>query len=186
MRYASLLDKIASGTYTRADLAKLRSNAVTKLAAGDMQATVVIEAIDRSTPKDHRIIFMGFCPAADFANRRDREWKDRGVCVFDYWESEVQRTRFEGIWPGDLIVLKKRHQFAKTMMLHGHGRVTGVRHDEAGRRFLEMAWSPQETLIEVPLMGCNSTVDVRTMERVEAEMPEEFFTWLGLSQHTAS
>jgi len=27
-------------------------------------------------------------------------------------------------------------------------------------------------------MGCNSTVDIRTIEAVENEMPEEFYTWL--------
>jgi hypothetical protein len=42
-----------------------------------------------------------------------------------------------------------------------------------------MNWSTQDQIIEVPLMGCNSTVDVRTIEQVEAEMPVDFFSWLN-------
>jgi hypothetical protein len=32
---------------------------------------------------------------------------------------------------------------------------------------------------EVPLMACNSTVDIKLMSQVEEQMPEEFFEWLG-------
>jgi hypothetical protein len=42
-----------------------------------------------------------------------------------------------------------------------------------------MDWSSQEEIIEVPLMGANSTVDVRDMDSVLREMPKEFFEWLG-------
>jgi hypothetical protein len=42
-----------------------------------------------------------------------------------------------------------------------------------------MDWSQQQTVIEVPLMGCNSTVDIRTTEQVESQMPPEFFDCLG-------
>jgi len=33
-------------------------------------------------------------------------------------------------------------------------------------------------VIEVPLMGCNATVNVVSAEKVEREMPEEFSQWL--------
>ncbi|MCL1043711.1 hypothetical protein L2712_18965 [Shewanella marisflavi] len=64
------------------------------------------------------------------------------------------------------------------MKLYGHGRVNGIAYDEDQVRYLKMGWSNQEEIIEVPLMGCNSTVDIKTIEAVEDEMPEEFYTWL--------
>jgi hypothetical protein len=47
-----------------------------------------------------------------------------------------------------------------------------------------MNWSNQKEIIEVPLMACNSTVDVRSIEQVEDEMLTEFFTWLNSGQKT--
>lgn len=182
MKHAKVLEKVRAGGYSRADLAKLRENAETQLAKGDADVAEVISAIDGATPSDREIIFMGFCPAADFANRLDIEWKARGVCTFTFWESEHQRDRFEAIRPGDLIVLKKRQQFGKTMLVSGHGRVTGVRRDEQGHRYLLMDWAAQEAVLEVPLMGCNSTIDVKKIDAVETQMPEEFFAWLGWSR----
>lgn len=64
------------------------------------------------------------------------------------------------------------------MKLYGFGRVSGIAYDNDQVRYLEMDWSDQEETIEVPLMGCNSTVDIRTIETVENEMTEEFYTWL--------
>jgi hypothetical protein len=122
---------------------------------------------------------MGFCPGADFDNRLDIEWRQRNICTFVFHESEQQSERFGSIWPGDLIVTKKRHRFGETMQLFGYGRVAGFHYDEDGHRVLEMNWSDQQEVIEVPLIGCNSTVDIRTMEQIEAQMPEEFFAWLG-------
>ena len=73
---------------------------------------------------------MGFCPGANFDNRLDIEWKEKGICTFIFLRSEQQLERFNDIWPGDLIVLKKRHQFGKTMLLYGHGRATGIKYDQ--------------------------------------------------------
>ena len=56
--------------------------------------------------------------------------------------------------------------------------MAGLATDEHNVRFLQMEWSAQNNEIEVPLLGCNSTVDIRTMDVVEAEMPAEFFQWL--------
>ena len=122
---------------------------------------------------------MGFCPSADINNRLDIEWKRLGVCTFVFHESDQQSERFNAILPGDLIVLKKRHRFGETMQLFGHGRVVGVKYDSENHRYLEMNWSNQEEIIEVPLMGCNATVDTRSIEQVEEQIPEEFFKWLG-------
>ena len=76
------------------------------------------------------------------------------------------------------MILKKREQFGRTMKLYGHGRVRSVAYDEDEHKYLLMDWSDQNEVIEVPLMGCNSTVDIRTIEAVEDAMPEEFHTWL--------
>jgi hypothetical protein len=181
-KYQKNIEGIRRGAYSREQLVKLRANAVALVTKGEDEAKRVVEEIDRATPTDKEIVFMGFCPGADFENRMDLDWKKKGVCTFVFWESDQQRERFENIWPGDLIVLKKRHQFGKTMLLYGHGRVVGVKYDNEGRRFLEMKWSDQEEIIEVPLMACNSTVDVRSIEKVEGAMPAEFFTWLGDSK----
>ena len=64
------------------------------------------------------------------------------------------------------------------MTLYGHGRVRLVVYDDNDRRYLQMDWSDQNEIIEAPLMGCNSTVDIRTIEAVEDAMPEEFWSWL--------
>lgn len=164
---------------SRVELGDLRNNADAKLAAGDGDAQAVIDAIDLAAPKDKFILFMGFCPGADFADRLDIEWKAKGICRFDYLESEQQLERFKTICPGDLVILKKREQFGRTMKLYGHGRVTSIAFDEEKTRYLNVNWSNQGSIIEVPLMGCNSTVDLRSIDVVENEMPSEFWGWLA-------
>ena len=179
MKYAKILEHISSGNMNRAELQELRKNALKKYQNGDADAMKVITALDITKPIDSYILFMGFCPGADFNERLDNEWKEKRICRFDYPESEVQVERFNRICIGDLVILKKREQFGKTMKLYGHGRVKGIDHDKENIRFLVMNWSDQSDIIEVPLMGCNSTVDVKSMESVEGEMPDEFFAWLG-------
>lgn len=178
MKYDKAIERIKSGNMSRADLVRLKRNADEKYCKGDSEAKYVLDAINSATPTDSYILFMGFCPGADFNERLDTEWKEKRICRFDYHESEHQVERFNSICKGDLVVLKKREQFGKTMKLYGHGRVNGIAYDEDQVRYLKMDWSNQEEVIEVPLMGCNSTVDIRTIEAVEDEMPEEFYTWL--------
>lgn len=173
------LERIRQNNYSRAELSRIRANAEAKLLEGNRDAELIITAINQAKPTDDFIVFMGFCLGGSLDNRLDIEWKDKGICTFHYLESQGQLDDFNSILVGDLIVLKKRHQFGKTMQLHGHGRVTGIQHDTAGNRFLQMGWSDQNDIIEVPLMGCNATVDIRTMDKVEAEMPEAFWDWLG-------
>lgn len=179
MKYQKAIDKVKSGTMPRDELAKLKGNAEGLLKKGDADAQFVLDEIDIASPADSYVLFMGFCPDADFNERLDMEWKEKGICRFDYVESEQQLERFSTICPGDLVVLKKREKFGKTMKLYGHGRVKSISYDENSRKYLNMDWSEQEGIIEVPLMGCNSTVDIRSMEAVEGEMPEEFYTWVS-------
>lgn len=178
MKYDKVIERVKNGHMSRADLVKLKRNADDKYASGDVHALHVLEAINNATPADSYILFMGFCPSADFNERLDTAWKEGGICRFDYLESEHQLDRFNTICKGDLVVLKKREKFGKTMKLYGHGRVDSVAYDENDIRYLKMNWSSQDEIVEVPLMGCNSTVDIRTIEAVEDEMPEEFYQWL--------
>jgi len=179
MKYDKIISKIQSGTMSRADLVKLKTNAENKVAAGELNADQVLKAIEKAVPADSYILFMGFCPEATIDNRLDREWKEKGICRFDYKDDPKQTERFQTICKGDLVALKKIQEFGKTMKLFGHGRVSGIAYDEHNTRYLLMDWSDQEEIIEVPLMACNSTVDIKTIEKVEDEMPDAFFTWLG-------
>ena len=178
MKYDNVIKRVEEGNMSRSDLVKLKTNAENKYSSGDADAKHVLEAINNAKPTDSYILFMGFCPGADFSERLDTEWKNKGICRFDFLESEHQLERFNTICKGDLVVLKKREQFGKTMKLYGHGRVASVAYDENNIRYLNMEWSKQEYVIEVPLMGCNSTVDIKSIEAVEGEMPEEFYQWL--------
>ena len=181
MKYEKIIESISSGRLDRAQLSQIKKNADEKLKQGDMDAQAVIDAIHISIPSDKYILFMGFCPNAEVENRLDIEWKEKGICSFEYTESVPQMERFDSIRAGDLVVLKKRESFGKTMKLYGHGRVkSGVSIDGDGAHILQMNWSDQDDVIEVPLMGANSTVDIRTIERVEEEMPNAFFEWLGI------
>ncbi|MGR2740197.1 hypothetical protein ACUY1T_17270 [Billgrantia sp. Q4P2] len=178
MKYEKTIERVRSGEMARADLAKLKRNAEHKLSTGDTEAQLVLDAINNATPTDSYILFMGFCPGADFGERLDIAWKEQGICRFDYLESEHQAERFNSICKGDLVVLKKREKFGKTMKLYGHGRVSSVAYDQNNTRYLLVEWSDQEKVIEVPLIGCNSTVDIKSIEAVEDEMPAEFYAWL--------
>jgi len=179
MKYEKILESIASGRLNREKLAKIRRNAEAKLKSGDADAQSVLDAINISVPSDDYILFMGFCPDGDVDNRLDVEWKEKGVCCFDWDESLHQMERFYTICAGDLVILKKREKFGKTMKLYGYGRVEAISIDATEHRYLKMNWSKQNEVIEVPLMACNSTVDIKSMEQVEAQMPKEFFGWLG-------
>jgi hypothetical protein len=182
MKHQKTIDRIRERKYSRADLTNLRENVLRRLASGDKEAQFVIDAIEQATPTDQYIVFMGFCPGAEFENRQDIGWKKDGICTFAYHDSEQQVERFANIHVGDLVVLKKRHKFGETMQLYGHGRVTGIRYDSGNHRYLTMNWSDQATVIEVPLMGCNSTVDIRSVAAVADEMPESLYEWLGVKR----
>jgi hypothetical protein len=182
MKHQKTLDRIREGKYSRAGLVNLRGNALRLLGGGDKDAQFVIDAIEQATPTDQYIVFMGFCPGAEFENRLDIGWKKDGICTFIFHDSEQQVERFASIHVGDLVVLKKRHKFGETMQLYGHGRVTGIRYDRENHRYLTMNWSDQANVIEVPLMGCNSTVDIRSVTAVAVEMPEFFYGWLRIDR----
>ena len=188
MKYKKIIDQIASGALTRAELQTMRERAAAKVAAGNEEAEArsVLQAIDCAVACDHGIIFMGFCPSGDLANRVDGLWKSNGNCTFDYDESKDQMTLFRSICTGDLVVLKKTEVFGRLMSLHGHGRVTGIRTGSDGRRELLMEWSSAVRFgTNVPMLGCQSTVNLREMNTVEGAMPQEFFDWALLPKANA-
>lgn len=93
--YQKSIERIMSGELTRKELESIRQNALEKHANGDKYASQVIEIIDNTMPKDKEFVFMGFCPNGEFINRLDIEWKQNGVCTYDYLESASTRTVFE-------------------------------------------------------------------------------------------
>jgi hypothetical protein len=186
MKYQKIIDQIRSGALTRAELQTMRDRAAAKFAEGDEEARAVLKAIDSAVARDHRIVFMGFCPSGELANRVDGHWKANGICNFDYDESVDQMTLFRSICAGDLIILKKTEVFGQLMSLHGHGRVSGMRTGADGRRELLVDWSPAVRFAaNVPMMGCQSTVNLREMQTVEGAMPPEFFEWALLPKPSA-
>ena len=186
MKYQRIIDQIASGALTRAELQTMRERAAAKLSKGDEQARTVLQTIDSAIARDHGIVFMGFCPNGELSNRVDGYWKANGLCTFDYDESLDQMTLFRSICTGDLIVLKKTEVFGQFMSLHGHGRVASTRTGSDGRRELLVDWSPAVRFASnVPMMGCQSTVNLRELRTVEGAMPPEFFEWALLPRSSA-
>ena len=179
MKYQNQIVNIRTGKKTRGYLGKLRKNAEIKLEQGDLDAKIVIDEIDKAVPTDQYILFMGFCPDGDASNRLDSDWKEKGICRFDWEESEGQMEDFYSICAGDLVILKKIELFGITMKLYGYGRVKSVAYDDNNMRYLVMDWHDQSEVIELPLMACNSTVNIRAIEQVEEVMPEDFWQWLG-------
>jgi hypothetical protein len=179
-RYKKLIDLIKEGKLSREQLSSLRVNVQNAVDKGDKEAQVVLELANRAMPTDRYFIFMGFCPNADINNRLDIEWRSKGICTFEFYESERQMERFRSIQVGDLVILKKRHEFGRTMRLFGYGRVASLDKSTKNDPMLRMQWSKQSNEIEVPLMACNDTVNIREIEKVEQAMPEKFWKWLEL------
>lgn len=186
--YQIIIDKIKSGKFTRSELFKVRENAENKAKNGDERAREVIEIINSTAvpPLQAEYIFMGFCPDTSFESRQDIDWKKRGICNFEFIQNTLQLKRFCDIMPGDTIILKKRHEFGESMWLYGHGKVKSVgSRRKDGIPYCVMDWSKQEQILEVPLMGCNTTVDVRTLQVVEKILHPDFWKWLGSDMPTA-
>jgi len=176
MSIQKTIERIKSGTVSRNELDTLRANAESRRHLPGAQE--LLAAIQMAKPLNTYMVFMGFCPNAEFSNRLDLEWKKQGTCTFDYYEDEVQSARFNSIMPGDIIVLKKREVFGVSMKVYGHGIVTSYAYDSENRRILNVTWSDQNEVIETPLMGANSTVNIKDMSVINNEMPEQFFQWL--------
>jgi hypothetical protein len=179
-KYQKIIDKIKGSNLSRAELQTIYENSHKALQKGDSEAQDVVKAIGTSIPQDKYYVFMGFCPGADFTRRQDERWRELGICDFYFYESEHQIERFRSILPGDLIILKKIEQFGKTMKLFGYGRVSELTNTSSGDRVLKMTWADQKEIIEVPLLACNETVNIKSPEQVDGAMPEKYWEWLGV------
>ncbi|MGJ7565260.1 hypothetical protein ACSFBM_15515 [Variovorax sp. GB1R11] len=187
MKYQRTIDQIKLGRLTRDELETMRGRAQANFEDGDNDSHLVLLALDNAVAKDSGIVFMGFCPNGDLTNRLDDEWKQSGTCTFDYDDSIDQMNLFRSICAGDLIILKKSEKFGQTMSLHGHGRVTGTDTGPDARRRLRVNWSSAGRFSsDVPMMGCQSTVNLRNMRTVEGAMPHHFFEWADLPRLAAT
>jgi hypothetical protein len=181
-KFENALALIRSGTLSRSALLTMRDNAESLRGSGDGRAQEIIDAINtQAVPVlEREYVFMGYCEGADIENRSDEEWVKNGVCKFRYVESEPQLKRFCDICAGDTIILKKREKFGETMLISYFGKVTHAADAKiTNLPYLLVDWKkPAEELI-VPLMGCNATVNVRSLDLVEKEMPKDFWEWLA-------
>lgn len=173
-----ILKILQSSSMTRTELAVYRDRIFGMLKTDDPNHADLARAFDNAVPSDSYLVFMGFCPGADFSRRQDTRWRELGICEFEFDQSEAQVRRFATIRVRDQIILKKRERFGETMKLYGHGKVVGVDYTAEGRRVLKMEWHPNQAIIEVPLMGCNSTVNLKKTSAVLKAMPPEFHRWL--------
>jgi len=129
-------------------------------------------------PSMAEYIFMGYCPGGQIERALDEMWIKDSYCDFTYVESQVQMDKFFNIVPGDILILKKMLIDTQEMDISAWGRVKSIHTSkQTGIPYLRVEWTPKE-ILRVPLMGCVATVNVRSLEKVEAEMPVEFWDWL--------
>lgn len=181
------IQKMVNGEYSRTDRVKVLKNAERALEENrDVERAQKIIAAYKSTevpPLQAEYVFMGFCPGATLENRQDELWYADGICEFDWVSDPIQMQRFYDIQVGDIIVTKKREKFGETMMLSGHGKVRLLeKSNRTGKRYLRVDWIVPDEFLIVPLMGCNSTVNARSIEMVEERMPQEFWEWLKVGR----
>ena len=178
-----IIQKIINGTMSRVDRLKIYENAKRSCDAGkDVdRAKRIMHVIDTVSvpPLQAEYVFMGFCPGASLENRQDELWYADGICEFDWVSDPIQMKRFYDIQVGDTIIAKKRERFGETMMISGHGKVTKREEsNRTGKRYFRVDWRIPKDFLIVPLIGCNSTVNTRTLKFVEETMPTDFWNWL--------
>jgi hypothetical protein len=178
-----IIQKIINGTMSRVQRLTTYDNAKRSLVAGkDVErAERIMHAIDTVSvpPLQAEYVFMGFCPGASLENRQDELWYADGICEFDWVSDPIQMRRLYDIQVGDTIIAKKRERFGETMMISGHGKV--IKREESnrtGKRYFRVNWRVPKDFLIVPLIGCNSTVNTRTLKFVEETMPLDFWDWL--------
>lgn len=175
-----LVAKIRDGM-DRNSILKMRNNAITRLEKKpeDESALEVLRVIETTAPLRSEYIFMGFMPGADIDRAVDEKWYSEGVCTWEYYKDKNQTELFYKIFPGDVIITKKRMIQHQLMEVYAHGVVIEtVNSRHSNRRYLKVDWVHDIEFLQVPLMGCNRTVNVRSLETVEESMPEEFWEWL--------
>jgi len=186
------IEKIMSGKCSRSEILRIRESASILIKAAIDKPTKKNEAKAKEAAEDlsacdghmpeplsSQYNFMGFCPGADIKRRRDAVWREQGTCEFYFGDNEGQMTAFSLQVPGDWIILKKVQELDKTMTLYGFGKITKRFMDEKGFAYFDVNWNDQSEEILVPLMGCNSDINMKTLERVEKIMGKEFWDWIS-------
>lgn len=178
-----IIQKIINGTMSRVQRLATYENAKRSLRLGkDIErAKQIMHVIDTVSvpPLQAEYVFMGFCPGSSLENRQDELWYADGICEFDWVSDPIQMRRFYDIQVGDTIIAKKRERFGETMMISGHGKV--IKREESnrtGKRYFRVDWRVPKEFLILPLIGCNSTVNTRTLKFVEETMPVVFWDWL--------
>jgi hypothetical protein len=186
-QFEELANKIRLGGMTRNEMHVTRENQRRLLKLGYSAAQLVIDAINQTAvPKiEEKYAFIGFCPGGNFANRLDTFWLTAGICKFDNIKSKHQINRFSRIHKGDTIILKKMLQWGVSMELFAYGEVLEVRDaKETQLIYFHVDWHEHDEYLIVPAMAARSTVDVRSLAKVEDSMPPEFWTWLSSGRRT--
>jgi len=186
------VERIISGKCSRSEMLRIRENAnnLIEMAidtptreneAKAKEAAEDLSACDSHMPEplSSQYNFMSFCLGADIDKRRDVKWREQGSCDFDFWESEGQMTAFSLQVPGDWIILKKENEPNETMTLYGFGKIMKRLMDIKGFTYFDVNWNDQPEEMLVPLMGCNSNINMKTLERVKRVMVKEFWVWLS-------
>ena len=173
---------VRQGRHSRSDLFRMRENAKAQFVKGNAAAQLLIDAINQTAvPKlERRYAFLGFCPDGTMDSRLDEFWLREGLCKFDNITSAPQIKRFSSIHVGDTIILKKVLKWGVTIELFAYGEVLEVQDSTLTNLiYFYVDWHTHSEYLIVPALGSRSTIDVRTLEMVEAAMPPEFWTWLS-------
>ena len=186
-KFEEIANKIRLGGMSRSEMHQYRKNMRDLLKSGYSAAQLVIDAVNQTAvPKiEEKYAFIGFCPGGNFANRLDTFWLTAGICKFDNIKSKHQIVRFADIHKGDTIILKKMLQWGVSMELFAYGEVLEVKDaKESQLIYFHVDWHEHNEYLIVPAMAARSTVDVRSLEKVEETMPPEFWTWLATGCRT--
>ena len=186
------IERIVSGKCSRSELLRVREEAsnLIKLAidkptqenkAKAKEADEALLACDSNMPEplSSQYNFMNFCPEGNIKRRSDIMWREQGICNFHFEEIGGQMTAFSLQVPGDWIILKKVQEKDITMALYGFGKITKRLVDKKGFTYFDVSWNDQAQEIIVPLMGCNSNINMKTLDRVKKVMDKVFWDWLS-------
>ena len=185
--FAERAAQVRAGKFSRKQMRSIREKAEKMVEDGDMRAQLVIDAVNQTAvPKlEKQYAFLGFCTDGTINSRLDGFWMQAGICKFDNIKNKIQIKQFTSIETGDTIILKKVLDWGVTIELVAYGEVLSrVSSDKTGLPYFHVDWHEHDEYLIVPAMAARSTVDVRSLAKVEGSMPPEFWTWLS-SGHRA-
>ena len=176
----SAMARVSGGEMDRTQLLQMKTNAEARL-KDNPRIDELLELISKTAVPslEAEYVFMGYCPGADLSRRRDIEWIRDGFIDFHFIEDDIQHRRYNTIHPPDKIILKKREEIGVSMIIHAYGEVTeSAISKSTGLTYHRVDWKIKDKPILVPLLGCNPTVNVRSITQVDEGMTQEFWDWL--------